>query len=153
MIARTLRSECPVMVAISASVHPAIANRVTAVPRKSWNVTPITAARLHALPHDARNPSGVHGFPSAVVSIIGERFGAASSAALSGAPTGITTRVPPFRLPQANVRSVIRRPGQTQEVALPLAGPQREQERQVQMRWCAFQKCNFVGIGPNLLRA
>jgi len=35
-----------VMVAISASVHPAIANRVTAVPRKSWNVTPITAARF-----------------------------------------------------------------------------------------------------------
>jgi hypothetical protein len=33
--------------AISASVQPAIANRVTAVPRKSWKVTPLTPARLH----------------------------------------------------------------------------------------------------------
>ena len=37
------------MVAISASVQPAIASRVTAVPRRSWNVRPTTPTRLHAL--------------------------------------------------------------------------------------------------------
>ena len=41
-IARTLRNEWPVIVAISASVHPAMASRVTAVARRSWNVTPTT---------------------------------------------------------------------------------------------------------------
>ncbi len=45
------------MVAISASVAPTSASRVTAVPRRSWNVTPTTPAFLHALNHDARKPS------------------------------------------------------------------------------------------------
>ena len=54
----------PVMVAISASVHPTSASRVTAVPRRSLNVTSSMPAFLHALPHDARKPSGVHGLPS-----------------------------------------------------------------------------------------
>jgi hypothetical protein len=35
-----------VMVAISASVHPAMASRATAVARRSWNVTPTTPARI-----------------------------------------------------------------------------------------------------------
>jgi hypothetical protein len=43
-IARTLRNEWPV--AISASVHPAMARGVTAVARRSWNVTPTTPARI-----------------------------------------------------------------------------------------------------------
>jgi hypothetical protein len=34
------------MVAISASVHPAMASRITAVARRSWNVTPTTPARI-----------------------------------------------------------------------------------------------------------
>jgi len=89
-MARTLRSECPVMVAISASVAPTNADRVTAVPRRSWNVTPTMPAFLHALPHDARKPSGVYGLPSLVVRIIGDRFGVASSMAFSGVPTLIT---------------------------------------------------------------
>lgn len=84
------------MVAISASVHSARARRVTAVPRRSLNVTPTMRARLHALRHEARKPSGVQGFPSAVVRMIVLRFEAASSTALSGAPTGITTRAPVF---------------------------------------------------------
>src|SRR5215470_17100720 len=48
----------------------------------------------HALRHDARKPSDVHGLPSLFVSMMVERFGVASSAALSGAPTGIATRAP-----------------------------------------------------------
>jgi hypothetical protein len=43
-IARTLRNGWPV--AISASVHPAMARGVTAVARRSWNVTPTTPARI-----------------------------------------------------------------------------------------------------------
>ena len=84
------------MLAISASVQPTNASRVTAVPRKSLNVTPTMCALSHALPHEARKPSGVHGRPSEVNSIVGLRLvlAAASSAALSGAPTGICTRVP-----------------------------------------------------------
>ena len=69
------------MVAISASVHPAIASRVTAVPRRSLNVTPTTPTDLHALPHEARKPSDVHGLPSLLVRMIVLRFGVASSAA------------------------------------------------------------------------
>jgi hypothetical protein len=49
---------------------------------------------LHALPHDARKPSEVHGLLSLLVRMIVLRFGAASSAALSGAPTFMTTRAP-----------------------------------------------------------
>ena len=82
------------MVAISASVQPASASRVTAVPRKSWNVRPTTPARLHALPHDALKPSDVHGLPSLLVKMIVLRFGVASSTALNGAPTGTLTRAP-----------------------------------------------------------
>jgi hypothetical protein len=82
------------MVAISASVHPAMASRVTAVPRKSLNVTPTIPAFVRAIDHDARNPCEVHGLPALLVRMIGERFGAASSAALRGAPTGMTTRAP-----------------------------------------------------------
>src|SRR5215470_16102601 len=84
----------PVIVAISASVQSASARRVTAVPRRSLNVTPTIPAFEHALRQDDRKPSGVQGFPSAVVRIIVLRFAQESSAALSGAPTGITTRQP-----------------------------------------------------------
>ena len=48
----------PVMVAISASEQPTSAKRVTAVPRRSLNVTSVILARLQALPHEARKPSG-----------------------------------------------------------------------------------------------
>ena len=84
------------MVAISASVQPARARRVTAVPRRSLKVTPAMPARLHALRHEVRKPSGIYGLPSLVVRIIVEHFTIASRAALSGVPTGITTRAPVF---------------------------------------------------------
>jgi hypothetical protein len=84
------------MVAISGSVHPARASRVTAVPRRSLNVTPAMPTFAHALRHDARKPSGVHGRLSVELRMIGPCFVAASSAALSGAPTGMTTRAPVF---------------------------------------------------------
>src|SRR4029453_9775135 len=95
---RTSRRLWPVMVAIFASVQPASASRVTAVPRRSWKVTPTTPAAAHALRHDDRNPSAVHGLPSELTRISGPFFdlAAASRADLSGAPTGITTRTPPF---------------------------------------------------------
>ena len=55
-------------------------------------------ALLHALPHDARKPSGVHGLPSelTMTRVLCLLLAAASSATLSGAPTGIMTRVPVF---------------------------------------------------------
>ena len=58
------------MVAISGSVAPTSARRVTAVPRKSLKVRPATPAALHAFPHDARKPSDVHGLPSLFVRMI-----------------------------------------------------------------------------------
>jgi hypothetical protein len=48
------------------------------------------------LPGDARKPSSVHGAPSLFVRMMVDRFGAASSIALSGLPTGTTTCMPPF---------------------------------------------------------
>ena len=50
------------MVAISASVGPASASRVTAVPRKSLKMTPTVPALALALAKDARKPSGRPGF-------------------------------------------------------------------------------------------
>ena len=58
-------------VAISASVHPANASRVTAVPRRSWNVTPTTPAATQALRQEDRNPSAVQGLPSELTRISG----------------------------------------------------------------------------------
>jgi hypothetical protein len=69
---------------------------VTAVPRRSLNVTPTTPAFSRALPHEARNPSGVHGRLSVEARINGPTLclAASSIATFSGAPTGITTVVP-----------------------------------------------------------
>jgi hypothetical protein len=82
---------CPVRVAISLSVHPAIASLVAAAPFKSRNVSPTMPAAAQALRQDAPKPSKVHGWPSLFRSITGLVRAAASSMALSGAPTGITT--------------------------------------------------------------
>src|SRR5207253_219922 len=82
----------PVIAAISGSVHPASASRVTAVPRRSWNVRPTIPTAAQALRQLDRNPSSVHGLLSVLIRINVLRFDLASSAALSGAPTGITTR-------------------------------------------------------------
>src|SRR5262249_8896090 len=90
----TSRSECPVIDAIWASVHPARARRVTAVPRRSLNVTPPMPAFLQAFRHDERKPSGVQGLSSLLTKMSMLRFGVASSAAFSGLPTGIDTRAP-----------------------------------------------------------
>jgi len=76
---------CPVADAISASVAPLIAARVTKVPRRSLKVTPATPALLHVLRHDDEKPCDVHGFPSELRSIIGERRCVALSISLSGA--------------------------------------------------------------------
>jgi hypothetical protein len=45
-------SEWPVIVAIAASVAPTGASRITAMPRKSLNVTPTMPAALHAFIHE-----------------------------------------------------------------------------------------------------
>src|SRR5262245_61202129 len=110
MIDRTSLSLCPVMLAISASVHPAIARRVTAVPRRSWNVRPTIPAAAHALPHEVRNPSDVHGLPwelSSTLSCALLPTFAASRAAFSGAPTGMTTRTGLLRLPDLRLRMLL----------------------------------------------
>src|SRR6185437_10759066 len=85
---------CPVVDAISASVAPLIAARVTKVPRRSLKVMPPMPALLHALRHDDEKPFEVHGLPSELRSMTGERCGAASSISLSGADTVITTPTP-----------------------------------------------------------
>lgn len=84
------------MVAISGTEQPATASLVTAVPLRSWNVTPVMPASAQALRHDDRKPSEVHGDPPELVRMMVLRFFASSSATLSGAPTGMTTRVPVF---------------------------------------------------------
>jgi hypothetical protein len=94
---------CPVMFAISDTVAPNSASRVTAVPRRSWNVTSRTPAAAHALRQDARNPSEVNGLPSLLVRMIGDRFAAESSAALRG----VTTRIGGTGLPVLDCRSRI----------------------------------------------
>src|SRR5258705_9875667 len=73
------------------------ANRVTAVPRRSWKVTPVIPAAAQAFRHDDLKPSEVQGILSVLVRIRVLRLGVASSAAFRGAPTGITTRA--FVLP------------------------------------------------------
>ena len=82
------------MAAISASVQPAIASLVTAMPRRSLKVTPTMPAFLQAFLHEERKPSSVHGLLSVLSKITGLLFGVASSTALSGAPTLIETRAP-----------------------------------------------------------
>src|SRR5262245_29233437 len=52
-------------------------------------------------------------------------------------------------LPQTNVGPVISRPREAQEIALPLAGPQRKQQRQMEMRWRALEKYRLVIGRPN----
>jgi hypothetical protein len=76
------------MAAISASVQPTSASRVTAVPRKSWNVTPTIPAAACAIRQDWRKPPPVHGLRVAVTKISGLTFAVASSAAFSAAPPG-----------------------------------------------------------------
>src|SRR5262249_55993578 len=49
-----------------------------------------------AVCHAVRNVWLIHGRPRLLVRMIGERLGAASRAALSGAPTGMMTRLPVF---------------------------------------------------------
>ena len=80
------------MVAISGSVQPASASRVTAEPRRSLKVSSVIPSRLVTLPkYDLKY---LYGRPLRLVRMIGLRLGVWSSAALSGAPTGITTRAP-----------------------------------------------------------
>ena len=85
---------CPVADAISASVAPLIAARVTKVPRRSLKVRPATPALLHALRHDDEKPCEVHGFPSELRSMTGERRGMEFSLSLRAAETVISTRTP-----------------------------------------------------------
>jgi len=59
-----------VKVAISASLQPAIASRVTAVPIKSWKVSPLTCAFASSLRHIALKPCPAHIEPFAVVRIV-----------------------------------------------------------------------------------
>lgn len=84
------------------SAHPTIASRVTAVPRRSWKVTPTIPALRIAMPHAAWKLCDAHGRRRLLVRISGPCFLAASSADFSGAPTGITTRTgrraPPLRM-------------------------------------------------------
>lgn len=52
------------MVAISASLAPTSESRVTAVPRRSLKVTPVTPTDVQAFRQDDRKPSADQVFPS-----------------------------------------------------------------------------------------
>ena len=95
-IDRTSELEWPVMEAVSSSVHPISAKRVTVLPRISWNVSPVIPARSCAVRKLARKPDEVNGCPSSLVTICGLLRGVASNKALSGAPTRTITRLPVF---------------------------------------------------------
>src|SRR5262245_9389953 len=97
-MSRTSLSECPVKIAISDSVAPAKARRVTEVPRKSWNVRPSTPALAQALRQEDRKPCSVHALPVEFVrmTVLLFRFPASSRASLRGPPTGMETRAPVF---------------------------------------------------------
>ena len=90
-IAPTLLTEWPVMDAISASVQPASARRVTAVPRKSWKVISTMPAARDARCQDVRRPSLVHGRPALDVKMTGEERGMASRMAFKSWVTGTWT--------------------------------------------------------------
>lgn len=90
-----ITTRVPVSMAISASVRSALARRVTAVPRKSWNVSPTMPALSHARALAVWKPAAVHGEPDEFTSV-GDRsrFRIGSSMALRAEATGITTRTP-----------------------------------------------------------
>ena len=58
-----------------------------------------------------------------------------------------------FALPQPDVLAVVSRPGQAQEIALPLSGSQRQQQRQVQMRCGVLEQGGLVVGGPDIVAA
>jgi len=87
---------CPVMALICGWSQPAIARRVTAVPRMSLNVSPSIPARSTSFRQDAENPAGVHGRPAWFVRATGDRRGAAYRTAFRSAVTGMDTRAPVF---------------------------------------------------------
>ena len=107
-IDRTSELEWPVTEAISSSVQPISAKRVTVLPRISWNVSPVIPARICAVRKLARKPDEVNGCPSSLVTICGLLRGVASNRALSGAPTRTITRLPVCG--ETNVSPVIGRP-------------------------------------------
>ena len=83
------------MAAISASVQPTNASRVTAVPRKSLNVTPTMPAAACVIRQEARKPLTVHGLPLELAqSVIASWAGAAARMAVSGAGQGQNTGSP-----------------------------------------------------------
>src|SRR5215469_4164918 len=90
----TSRKLSPVMAAISASVQPTSANRVTALPRKSRKVTPTMPAAAWATRQEARKPPPVQGLLVVLTKMRGLAFGVASSAAFNGAPTLNRTGTP-----------------------------------------------------------
>src|SRR5262249_28067384 len=102
------------MAAIIASVHSTMANRVTAVPRRSLNVTPVTPAAACALRHEARNPSEVHGLPSRGVRMIVERLGVAIEHDLEWGSNLEAHSSASLRLLQSNALAVISRPRKPQ---------------------------------------
>src|SRR5262249_24455880 len=58
-----------------------------------------------------------------------------------------------LRLPQPDGQAVIGRPGQAQEIALPLAGPQGEQQRQMQVSRSVFEERRLVLDAPHKINA
>jgi hypothetical protein len=57
---------CSVTPAVSGTNAPAVVSRVTADPRRSWNVSPMMPAFAQSLPHDVRNPLVRHNYKTAL---------------------------------------------------------------------------------------
>ena len=70
------------IVAISCRLQPASESRVTAVPLRSWNVSPVMPAARVASAQAFRKLLSFHGRPVELVSMIGEVVGVASITAL-----------------------------------------------------------------------
>jgi hypothetical protein len=138
------------MAAISGTVQPAMAKRVTAVPRKSWKCRSSSRgpARSNAFPHDVLKPSVVHGSPKVLRRMAPSAFSGlrVSRATFSGAPTGITTRFFRFFLAQPDLGAVVLHPCEAYQIALALAGPERQHQRELQgVRRRGAETCGVVG--------
>jgi hypothetical protein len=99
------------------------------VPRVSLKVRPTIPTAAQALRHDERNPSSVHGLLSVLAKISVLRFVCNVEHGPEGFADWNADAAPSLRLPQPDMRPVLCGPWQSQQIALPLAGPERQQQR------------------------
>src|SRR5580700_8305289 len=104
-------------------------------------------ALAQVLPKEARKPSLVQGRLSDEVSIMGPHRGNESTIARKAALTRTETRRP------AQFGPVVVRPGQTQNIALSLAGPKCKHDDGGHLRRRHSRKASQLIIAPDHIRA